>query len=96
MLVEPPTTEGALMSTLTVQDVAPVGSEPLARDRLELPDAAVTVPPQVLTTLGTAATVCPAGKASENDRPVNSGALLACVSVTVIVVSLFTPTEAGL
>ena len=89
-----PTEAGAWMSTLTVQEVAPAGKLPLLRTML-LP-LAVSVPPQVLITLGKVATVCPAGKVSLKDRPVNAGAPVACVSVTVRVVSWLGLTDVGL
>src|SRR4029079_7776583 len=74
---------GVVMFTATVHDVAPAHSAPPAIEKRLLPLTAVTTPPQVVTAFGVAAIVWPAGKLSVNDSPVNAGAPLAWVSVTV-------------
>lgn len=80
------------MLTAIVQMLAaPVlglGKLPLASMMLLLPAVAVTVPPQVLTTLGVAAIVCPNGKLSVKSTCVSASAL---ATRLIVIVSLETP-----
>src|SRR5262249_13714755 len=78
-------------STCTVQvALPPVPRAPPARLMLPVPAVAVTVPPQVLVTLGVPATCSPLGNGSVNATPLSATVFAAgFVSVNVVVVVAF-------
>src|SRR5712671_169146 len=86
-------------STLTVQVLAPTAAFTPLPPMVKVPVPAVAVivgaPPQLFTTLGTAASTTPAGSVSVNVRPERTGEPAGLVTVKVSVDVRPTPIVAG-
>jgi hypothetical protein len=80
--------------TATVIVHAPTASEAFENDTLPDPAVAVTVPPQLLVTLGVAATTKPAGNVSV--KLPSTATILGFVMLNVRVLVAFTATVVGL